>query len=222
MFGELEVVDDVAAAFVALVVEAYQQRSTDGYFAMALSGGSTAKQCYERLADDPAERIDWWNVDIYWGDERCVPAGSEDSNERLVREALLERVGGAHAVHPMRCGDGADRYQQLVGEVGRFDVVHLGVGPDGHTASLFPGSAALEADPGRLVTMNADPLGHNPHDRMTLTLSGISRGKLVVFTVAGEAKRAAMRSIADGADLPAARVRAERVVWLVDDAAAPG
>ena len=220
MFGELTVVDDVPGAFAASVVEAYERR-IDEDFSIALSGGATARTCYERLADDAGERIDWWNVDVYWGDERCVPADSADSNERLVRQALLERVGGAHAVHPMRCADGADRYQLLVGELGRFDVVHLGMGPDGHTASLFPGSAALDADPGRLVVMNSDPSGSNPHERMTLTFSGISRARLVVFTVSGEDKREAMQAVAEGADLPAARVRAERVVWLVDPAAAP-
>ncbi|GAC1318209.1 MAG: 6-phosphogluconolactonase [Acidimicrobiales bacterium] len=220
MFGELTVVEDVAGAFASHVVEAYERRA-DEDFAIALSGGATARTCYERLADDAGERIDWWNVDVYWGDERCVPADSADSNERLVRQALLERVGGAHAVHPMRCTDGADRYQLLVGELGRFDVVHLGMGPDGHTASLFPGSAALDADPGRLVVMNVDPSGTNPHERMTLTFSGISRARLVVFTVSGEEKREAMQAVADGADVPAARVRAERVLWLVDAAAAP-
>ena len=220
MFGELVVVDDVAGAFTSRVVTAYENR-TEEDFSIALSGGATARSCYERLAADAGERIDWWNVDVYWGDERCVPSDSEDSNERMVRRSLLEKVGGAHAVHPMRCSDGADRYQLLVGELGRFDVIHLGMGPDGHTASLFPGSTALDADPGRLVVMNVDPTGTNPHERMTLTFSGISRSRLVVFTVAGEEKRKAMQAVADGADLPAARVRAEEVLWLVDPAAAP-
>ena len=220
MFGELHVVKDVGGAFVAHVLDAYEHRPDDD-FRLVLSGGATARACYERLAEEAGDRIDWWNVDVFWGDERCVPSDSPDSNERLVRESFLERVGGAHAVHPMRCDDGADRYQLLVGEVGRFDVVHLGLGPDGHTASLFPGSPGLDADPGRLVVMNTDPTEQNPYPRMTLTLSGISRGRLVVFTVAGEAKQSAMQAIADGADLPAARVRADRVVWLVDEAAAP-
>jgi 6-phosphogluconolactonase len=221
MFGELQVVEDVSLAFASLVIDAYRAREHADLFSIALSGGDTARHCYECLAREADDHVDWWNVDVYWGDERCVPADSEDSNERLGREALLERVGGVHAVHPMRCSDGADRYQLLVGEVGRFDVVHLGVGPEGHTASLFPGSPALDADPGRLVAMNHDPSGRNPFDRMTLTLSGIARGRLVVFTVAGEAKQAAMQAIAGGEDLPAARVRADRVVWLVDPAAAP-
>ncbi len=144
MNGELIVVDDVAAEFAERVIEAFHSRS-DESFAIALSGGDTARRCYERLAHDGGDQIDWWQVDVYWGDERCVPPDHPDSNERLGREALLERVGAAHAIYPMRCEEGPGSYQLRVGEVGRFDVVHLGVGPDGHTASLFPGSPALDA-----------------------------------------------------------------------------
>src|SRR5258708_4751974 len=220
MFGELKIVDDVPGAFAAHVVDAYRERVGPD-FSIALSGGDTARAAYERLAADASEQIDWWQVDVYWGDERCVPSDSEDSNERLGRQALLERVGGAPAVHPMRCEEGPDKYQLLVGELGRFDVVHLGLGPDGHTASLFPASPALDADPGRLVAVNHDPSGTNPFERMTLTFSGIARARTVLFTVAGAAKQVAMQAVADGGDLPAARVRADRVVWLVDLAAAP-
>jgi 6-phosphogluconolactonase len=220
MNGELVVVDDVPGAFATRVIEAFATRPGES-FALALSGGATARQCYERLATDGAQRIDWWAVDVYWGDERCVPPESPDSNQRLVRDALLERVGAANAVYPMRCEEGPDPYQLRVGEVGRFDVTHLGLGPDGHTASLFPGSAALDADPGRLVCLNSDPNSRNPHPRMTLTLSGIARSRLVLFTVSGESKREALQAVVDGADLPAARVSAERVVWLVDREAAP-
>lgn len=220
MNGELVIVDDVPGAFTEWVVQAFQNR-VDEEFSMALSGGETARRCYERLAVDAGDRIDWWLVDVYWGDERCVPPDDPASNQRLVREALLERVGAANTVHPMRCEEGADPYQLRIGELGRFDVVHLGLGPDGHTASLFPGSPALDADPGRLVVMNEDPSGANPHPRMTLTLSGIARGRLVLFTVSGEERQATMQRIADGDDLPAARVTADRVVWLVERSAAP-
>jgi 6-phosphogluconolactonase len=220
MHGEILVVDDVAGAFCETVVEAFGQRTSDT-FSLALSGGETARGCYERLADDSAEQIDWWQVDVYWGDERCVPPEHEDSNERLGRHALLERVGAANAVHPMRCEEGANAYQLVVGELDHFDVVHLGLGPDGHTASLFPDSPALLAEEGLLVVMNSDPSTRNPHERMTLTFAGIAKARLAVFTVAGEAKRPAMEAIASGRDLPAARVRADRVVWLVDPAAAP-
>lgn len=220
MHGELIRTDDVPGAFARLVVDAFHERADDE-FCLALSGGDTARRCYERLADLGATAIDWWRVNIFWGDERCVPADSEDSNQRLGREALLERVGAANAVYPMSCADGPDAYHLRVAEIGKFDVVHLGLGPDGHTASLFPHSPGLDADPGRLVVRNHDPLGHNPHERLTLTFSGIARSRLAVFTVAGATKRDAMQAVADGSDLPAARVRADRVVWLVDADAAP-
>ena len=174
MNGSLYVVDDVAGEFAERVIEAFHGRPGDT-FSLALSGGDTARHCYERLATDGGTQIDWWKVDLYWGDERCVPPDDEASNYRLAREALLDRVGAANAAYPMRCDEGPDPYQLRVGELGRFDVVHLGLGPDGHTASLFPESAALDADPGRLVVMNEDPAGHNPHPRMTLTFAGIAR-----------------------------------------------
>ncbi len=121
----------------------------------------------------------------------------------------------------MRCEEGPDPYQLRVGELGRFDVIHLGLGPDGHTASLFPASAALDADPGRLVVMNEDPSGRNVHRRMTLTLAGIARAHLVIVTVAGDDKREALARVAAGdPGAPASHVKAERVVWLADPAAA--
>ncbi|MCU1455522.1 MAG: 6-phosphogluconolactonase [Acidimicrobiales bacterium] len=217
--GELVVTDDVPGAFASRMIEAYGARLTDT-FSFALSGGDTARACYERLADESASKVDWWKVDIYWTDERCVPHDHPDSNYRLAREALLDRVGAANATYLMRCSEGPDPYQLRVGELGRFDLEHLGMGADGHTASLFPGSPALEADPGRLVAMNHDPSGRNPYERMTLTFAGIARGRLALVTVRGEEKAPALAAIAGGADLPAARIAAEQVVWLVDPAAA--
>jgi 6-phosphogluconolactonase len=219
MQGELVVVDDVPGEFAERVIEAFHRRPTDS-FSLALSGGQTARRCYERLADDAGSQIDWWKVDIYWGDERCVPLDDADSNYRLGREALLERLGAVNANYPMRCDEGADPYQLRLGELGRLDVVHLGLGPDGHTASLFPGSPALDADPGRLVVMNHDPLGNNKHPRMTLTFAGIARARLVLVTVAGEEKCDALTRVAAGEDLPGARIQAQEVIWIVDPAAA--
>ena len=216
MYGELVVVDDVPGEFAERVIEAYHGRPNDG-FSLALSGGHTARRCYERLADDAGKQIDWWTVDVYWGDERCVPLDDEASNYRLGREALLERVGAVNANFPMRCEEGPDPYQLRLGELGRIDVVHLGLGADGHTASLFPGSPALDADPGRLVVMNQDPTGRNPHQRMTLTFAGIARARLALVTVSGEAKREALaRVAADDHACPGAAIRADRVVWIVD------
>jgi 6-phosphogluconolactonase len=220
VFGELVVVDDVPVEFAERVVEAYHARPNEG-FSLALSGGETARRCYQRLAEDADQQIDWWGVDVYWGDERCVPLDDAASNYRLGREALLERVGAVNANYPMRCEEGADPYQLRLGELGRLDLVHLGLGADGHTASLFPGSAALDADPGRLVVMNEDPSGRNPHPRMTLTFAGIARARLALVTVAGEAKREALARVAgDDPDCPGTHIRADRVVWIADEAAA--
>lgn len=220
MNGEMVVTDDVPGEFAARVIAAYESRQ-DEIFSLALSGGSIARPCYERLAADGTDVVDWLSVNVYWGDERCVPPDDPDSNQLLGRQALLERVGGANAVYPMSCEEGPDAYQLRLGEIGKLDVIHLGLGPDGHTASLFPNSPALNADPGQLVSLNEDPSGLNKHPRMTLTFSGISRSRLVLFTVAGASKRDALKAVMDGADLPAGRVTADEVVWLVDREALP-
>jgi 6-phosphogluconolactonase len=218
--GELRVVDDLPGAFASEVIAAFQGRS-DELFSFALCGGSTAPACYERLAAESADVVDWLSVNIYWGDERCVQADDPGSNQRLGRQYLLERVGAANAVYPMSCDEGPDAYQLRLGEIGKLDVTHLGMGPDGHTASLFPGSDALDADPGQLVALNFDKTGRNPDQRMSLTFSGIARSRLVIFTVAGESKRDALKRVLAGEDLPAGRVTADRVLWLVDPEAMP-
>jgi 6-phosphogluconolactonase len=218
--GELVVVDDVVGEFAERVIECYHARPADG-FSIALSGGSTARRCYERLAEDAGTQIDWWKVDVYWGDERCVPLDDPDSNYGLARDALLDRVGAANATYPMRCEEGPDSYQLRIGDLGKLDLIHLGLGADGHTASLFPGSPALEADPGRLVVFNEDPAGRYGHKRMTLTLTGIARSRLVIVTVSGEEKREALgRVMAGDPEAPASHVRGDRVLWLADAAAA--
>src|SRR5262249_27762716 len=162
------------------------------------------------LAADAGDQIDWWQVDIYWGDERCVPPDSLDSNERLGREALLERVGAANAIYPMRCEEGPDPYQQRIAQAGRLDFVHLGLGPAAPASfhrlrrpaapppSPPPGPPPLDPDPGRLVVLNEAPTGNNPLPRMTLTLSGLPGARLVVFTVSGEAKREAFARVRAG------------------------
>lgn len=219
MHGDLVVVDDVCGEFAERVIEAFHTRPNDG-FSFAVSGGPTAKACYERLAEDAGSQIDWWKVDVYWGDERCVPHDSPDSNYRLVRDALLEKVGAVNANYPMFCDEGPDPYQLRLGELGRFDVVHLGLGSDGHVASLFAGSPGLEADPGRLVVMNRDPSEANPHPRMTLTLAGIARARLVLVTVRGEDKREALARVQAGdPTCPGSQVTGDKVVWIADPAA---
>lgn len=219
MHGEVRVVDDVAPTFCDVVAQAWHDRGARG-FTIALSGGETARRCYETLADWPQSPIDWMSTEVYWGDERCVPLDDPASNYRLGADALLSHVGGVHALFPMRCEEGDDAYHLLISTLGSIDVVHLGLGTDGHTASLFPDSPALDADPGRFVVSNEDPAGNNPYRRMTLTYAGIAKARTVVVTVSGEEKREAFTAIRDGADLPAAHIQADNVIWLVDRAAA--
>lgn len=219
MHGEVRIVDDVPAAFAEAVAEAWRTRPGRG-FSIALSGGETARRCYETLATWDASPVDWMSTEVYWGDERLVPLDDPDSNYRLAAESLLERVGGVHALFPMRAEDGDDAYQMRVSSLGSIDLVHLGLGADGHTASLFPDSPALHVDPGRLVTTNVDPSGRNPHRRMTFTYAGIARGRRIVVTVSGAEKREAFAAVRRGDDVPAAGVRGESVLWLVDPAAA--
>jgi 6-phosphogluconolactonase len=216
--GEVRVVDDVAEAFASTVAACWGARP-DPDFSLVLSGGPTARRCYERLAAAPTA-VDWRTVHVFLGDERCVAADDADANQRLVREALLERVGPVGSFHPMSCDEGPLSYAQLLSGWPRFDLVHLGLGADGHTASLFPDSPALDAPGEELVALTSDPHNRNPHARMTLTYSAIGRARVAVFTVSGEAKRPAFGAVRAGADVPAARVRAERVLWLVDRAAA--
>ena len=219
MNGVVRVVDDVPATFAATVIAAFESRPGP-VFSIALSGGNTARRCYEELATS-IDRIDWSHVHALWGDERCVPPGSPHSNERLACEALLRRVGTVGAVHPMRCEEGAEPYERLIRQREHLDIVHLGLGPDGHTASLFPHSPALCAGPDRLVTMNHDPLGNNPFERMTFTFAAIARARLVLFSVEGEEKRQAFARVRAGdPTAPATHVRAEKIMWIVDPAVA--
>jgi 6-phosphogluconolactonase len=216
--GELELTEDVPGAFVDHVHRSYAGRRGPR-FTLVLSGGPTAQHCYERLAARPGP-IDWSLVDVFMGDERCVDPDDPDANQHMVRRTLLAPVGGVGSFHPMSCAEGAASYEHQVRAQPPPDLLHLGLGPDGHTASLFPDSPALSAPPGLLVTDSEDPHGRNRHRRMTLTLAGIGRARLVLFTVASEEKREAFARLCAGEDLPASRVRAGRVVWLVDPPAA--
>jgi 6-phosphogluconolactonase len=209
--GELREVDDVAAAFADLVLDEAPR-------SLALSGGSTAERCYEALA---ACAPDLGDVTVYYGDERWVPVDDPDSNAGMTRRVLLQRVQVA-VEHPMYRDDltideGAAAYGRLLRDAGPVGLVHLGLGPDGHTASLFPGSPQLDETEHRVVP--AGDAAH-PHPRLTVTLPWLAAQPLLVFTVAGEEKRDAFARVRAGdQDLPAARVRAARVVWLVDAAA---
>jgi 6-phosphogluconolactonase len=199
--GTVRIVDDVPKAFARIVVETAPR-------SIALSGGDLAQQCYAALR---AEAVDWLMVDVFFGDERKVPVTSTDSNEGMARRTLLDFVQ-PRRIHSM-VDAGADRYDELVRSSPPIDVVHLGLGPDGHTASLFPGTAALD-ERDRLVVDNADSA--HPHPRITFTFPAIERSALVIVTVAGAEKHDAIQRIRAGDDLPGARIRAREVLWLGD------
>ena len=226
MHGELRVVGSVPEAFAPVVA---RHLASAGGGPLFFSGGPTARACYEHLAATSgpggALEVPWGRVDAYWGDERCVPPDDPDSNHALTVAALLDRVGPVRSVHPMfTAGDpdaAAAAYAAQVAPLPTLGLVHLGMGPDGHCASLFPGAPALDvvdADPPVVATV--DPSGTNPHPRLSLTLPAIARADLVVFTVSGATKRDALSRVRACEDLPAGRVRARRVLWLVDEDAA--
>jgi 6-phosphogluconolactonase len=216
--GRTVVADDLDEAFAELVVASFRARTADT-FSVALTGTDTARRCYERLAAAAGSRIDWWKVDVYWSDERCIPHDHEASHYRVVREALLDRVGAANATHLMRGAEGPDPYQLRLGDLGRIDLVHLDLAPDGSVGSLFPGSEALQADPGRLVALNDDPTGRAEHQRMTLTPAGIARAVDAIVTVSADAADA-LAAVARGDDVPGAALAEAPVTWLVERAAA--
>ncbi len=207
---------------------------TSGTCSIVLSGGSTPRTLYGLLASDFRAQILWANVQVFWGDERYVPPEDSRSNYRMAKEALLDHVPCPAAnIHPMLTrfpsADAAARdYERtlrnhFVGEWPHFDLVLLGIGDDGHTASLFPGSLAL-AERTRWVVAAQAPV--EPQSRLTLTLPVLSRAATVHVLVAGASKREALRHVLEGAGdwikYPAAGVRCGTgsVIWWADSDAA--
>jgi 6-phosphogluconolactonase len=229
----------VARAAAEEVVEAGARAVAErGRFAVALSGGSTPRRLYRLLADPAAPfrgRLRWDAVHVFFGDERHVPPDHADSNYRMAREALLDHVEAA-SVHRIRgeLPDAEAAAAAYEAELRAFfalgagdappalDLVLLGLGADGHTASLFPGSPALEE---RRRWVAAPLVEAVRAHRITLTLPMLVRAREVVFLVAGAEKAAALARVlgpADARPLPAARVHpgAGALVWIVDRAAA--
>ena len=225
---------DVAAAaadgFAAAAREAVRRR---GRFLVALSGGRTPHTAFHLLRAAPrVSRVAWEQVEILWSDERAVPPDDPQSNYGAAGESLLAHLPGLRpeAVHRMSCEgpdlDAAawayeDELRQLTGvgpgQVPVLDLIWLGMGVDGHTASLCPGDDALKITD-RLVVATWPPGYDTP--RLTLTYPVLNAAREVTFLVVGADKAETLAAVRAGADLPAARVHAERVSWLVDVAAA--
>jgi 6-phosphogluconolactonase len=203
-----------------------------GRFSLALAGGSTPRGTYERLARSPLrEQVPWERVQVFWGDERCVPGDDPRSNQRMARQALLDHVPLPSArIHPIACeNDPAAAARHYEKELRGFftpgppvfDLVLLGLGEDGHTASLLPGDPALQ-ERDRWVAAVRKP--DESFARLTLTLPLLNRAAQVLFLVAGEKKAAILAKVFAGPPgrLPAQLVAAGagEVCWLVDKAAA--
>lgn len=234
--AELEILGDPATLARRVADWLFAAASAkDGVFAVALSGGSTPRRLYEHLAGPPyRDGFPWSRTHWFWGDERCVPHDDTLSNYRMVREALLSHAPiPAINIHPIPTKGispeaAASAYEhELKSFYGGerldparplFDVNLLGLGPDGHTASLFPGTPVL-AERDRWVSA---VIGAKSEPRITLTYPAIESSRHVAFVVAGKEKRAIFDRLCRGDDgLPAARLRPiGRVTWFLDKAAA--
>ena len=205
-----------------------------GEFNLVLSGGETPRRTYEVLAEDRfKDEIPWDRVHVFWGDERCVQMNDPRKNERMAREVLLNRVPiPPNHIHPINC-EGSPEHAALdyesflrtyfAGRSPRFDLVMLGLGNDGHTASLFPRSKALREEK-RWVTESKSPQDHL--DRVTLTTNIINHASMVIFLVSGKDKAEILRKVIAqdivGDPLPARLIHPSggQLIWLVDKKAA--
>jgi 6-phosphogluconolactonase len=208
------VTDDPAGAAAALLAEASGN--------VCITGGSTPRKAYELVA---AERPDWAGVDVWFTDERCVPPDHEHSNYRMADEALLSRIGGA-TVHRMRGElgpeEGAAEYEREFEQAGRpeLDLILLGIGPDAHTCSLFPGDDALGERERPVVGVETPGMAPLV-SRVTLTLPVVNASRRIVFLVTGEDKADAVaRAFSGRRDpmAPASLVEGN-VTVLLDEAA---
>jgi 6-phosphogluconolactonase len=233
IFPDLEALSRAAA--VRFAHASVESISSKGTFSVALSGGSTPRGLYLLLGSDHYIRsIDWQHVHIFWADERCVPSDHEQSNFKLASDTFLSKVpvpsGNLHRIKGEEPPEhGAKEYEaalrQFFGqsEIPAFDLILLGLGEDGHTASLFPGSAAL-AEQERLAV--AVPKQPPEPDRITLTLPVLNNALRIIFLVAGSAKAHILQKVLEDPDAgkryPAGLVCPARgkVTWLIDSAAA--
>ena len=201
-----------------------------GRFTMALAGGSTPKPLYEALS---TQSLPWSKIHIFWGDERYVPATHQDSNQSMARQALLDRIEiPSSNIHPMNTTSGdpaidAQKHEaelrsffQVEEKFPAFDLILLGMGDDGHTASLFPHTEALKVRD-RLVTVG----NKDGQPRLTFTVPLINQARCVLFMVAGANKQSALKQVfADRADemhYPSRLIRPQgELLWLLDKAAA--
>jgi 6-phosphogluconolactonase len=224
--GDAEALASRVARFIAA-----RASSVSGRFGLCLSGGSTPKRVYELLgAKDLGASLDWQKVHLFWGDERFVPPNHRDSNFRMAREALIDHVSiPAAQVHPIPTNSGtpeeaAASYEAtLQGFYGSatldperplFGVTLLGLGGDGHTASLFPGTKALD-ERAAWVTSS---IGVKPEPRISLTYPALQSSRVILFVVSGAKKQEILaRVLANDISLPAARLATRGTIYIFAD-----
>ena len=223
-----------AAAYL-FVERAAQSVAERDQFLVALNGGSTPTRLFEMLATTFQPRVDWSKTHVFWGDERCVPPEDPGSSYGQARDVLLSRVpipdANIHRIQgELSPAEAAEQYALTLKQFAsapfawpRFDLVYLGMGEDGHTASLFPGSALYVSEPTMPVTANYQD---RPADRVTLTPAVFNHARMVVFMAAGEKKAHTLAEVLSGRYnpelYPAQRIEPKdgHLVWLVDEAAA--
>jgi 6-phosphogluconolactonase len=221
-----------AAAAARLITALVDAQAARGVASLVLTGGRTGNAVLEHVRDSPArDAVNWSQVEFYWGDERFLPSGHADRNETQNRAALLDHVAvDPSRVHVMEPSDGrfgddpdaaASDYARVIGSTA-FDVLLLGVGEEGHTASIFPDSPAVHEVSLSVVAVRDCP--KPPPTRVSLTLPAIRRARQVWLVTTGEAKADPVSRALAGAtevEIPAAGARGtERTLWLLDSAAA--
>lgn len=231
VYADLESLSRAAAGF--FVQQARQAVQAHGRFSVAISGGHTPQHTYELLAQQPfRDRVPWAQAHVFWGDERCVPPDDPRSNERMARRALLDHVPIPPAqIHPIPCTQAprqaAEEYEALLrdffaGRPPSFDLALLGLGENGHTASLFPGTPVLEERERWVAEVH---VAEQDVYRVTLTAPLINQAAVVAFLVAGAAKAQVLHEVLEGPSdphrLPAQLIQptSGELHWLVDQEA---
>lgn len=224
-FANLEELNQAAAQCWQRSCE--QAVAERGFFSIALAGGSTPKKLYQLMAQQYKQALNWPAHHVFFGDERSVPLDHVDSNYAMAKQNLLQQVPVKHVypmvTDPLQMPQAAQNYQQQLHQLfpeattPSLDLVLLGMGDDGHTASLFPGTKVLNEQERWVAEVFVEKLNTW---RLTLTYPLIKAAKQVLFLVTGENKADVLAQIYHGKDYPAGHVEARQVTWYVDAAAA--
>ncbi len=229
-FADLDALSRAAVEDLAAI--AHEAIDARGACHVALSGGSTPKRLFQLLASLGRDALPWGQIVLWWGDERTVAPDHPDSNYRMARETLIEplKLTRVHRIEAERDpAEAAAAYEAALhaelGESPVLDLVWLGMGPDGHTASLFPGSRALVERRALVVANPVDsPLTKGPTTRITLTVPAINAARHVRFLVAGADKAETLAAVIGGSPYPATYpsqlISSQDLLWFIDDTAA--